>query len=265
MRRLVLAVALFAGLFSTAGAVTISGGAGAWREKPSGWIEYTKDNLYGTGVSATTKVDVKDDLHISDETKVFGWFKISDVPIPLIPDIKVKYTPMKFSGSGYATTTFTFGDITVPAGTKVDSKLEANQVDLTFTYNFPFIGKVGDKLNLQWGLNVKLIDGYAKVRYLDPTSGWKEESKSATIPVPMAHLEGEVRPVELFGLFFEGNWIGYSGSQFYDLVGEFKVYPVKRLFVGVGYRYQRLKIDDISDVSSDLKVKGAFAEAGFTF
>ena len=265
MKRLLTALTLFFAATSTAGAITISGGAGAWREKPSGWIEYTENNLYGTGVSATTKVDVKDDLHIGDETKAFGWFKLSDIPIPLFPDVKVRYTPMRFTGSGYATTTFTFGNITVPAGTKVDSKLEANQFDVALTYNFPVIGKIGDKFNLQWGLNVKVIDGYAKVRYFDPTSGWKEDSKSATIPVPMAHLEGEIRPVNLFGLSFEGNWIGYSGSQFYDLVGEFKVYPVKHLFIGVGYRYQRLKIDDISDVSSDLKVKGAFAEAGFTF
>ena len=264
MKKFFTALTVFVAATSTAGAVTISGGAGAWREKPSGWIEYTESNIYGTGVSATTRVDVKDDLHLSDKTRASGWFKISGIPI--LPDVKVRYTPMRFTGSGYATTTFTFGNITVPAGTKVDSKLEANQVDVTLTYNFPLVGTAtGGRVNLQWGLNVKVIDGYAKVKYLDPTSGWKEDSKSATIPVPMAHLEGELRPIDLIGLSFEGNWIGYSGSQFYDLVGELKVYPVKRLFVGAGYRYQRLKIDDISDVSADLKVKGPFFEAGFVF
>ena len=266
MRKL-LTAALVLGLgFSSAGAVTVSGGAGAWREKPSGWIEYTENNVGGTGVTATTEVDVKDDLHVGDETKAFGWFEIKDIPVPLVPDLKVRYTPMKFTGSGYATTTFTFGDITVPAGTRVDSKLEANQVDVTLSYGLPLIETAtAGKAELNLGLNVKVIDGYAKVRYLDPTSGWKEDSKSATIPVPMVHLNGELRPVGLVALDFEANWIGYSGSQFYDLVGELKVYPHKNLFLGVGYRYQRLKIDDISDVSADLKVKGAFFEAGFTF
>ncbi|MEO2065559.1 MAG: TIGR04219 family outer membrane beta-barrel protein [Desulfurobacteriaceae bacterium] len=264
MKRFLAVLTSVFALTSTAGAVTISGGAGAWREKPSGWIEYTENK--GAGVSAKTNVDVKDDLHIDDETKAFGWFKISD--IPFLPDVKVRYTPMKFTGSGIATTTFTFGKLTVPAKSKVSSKVEANQYDVILTYNFPFIKTAtANKLNLQWGINVKVIDGYAKVKYSDPTSpgGWKEDSKSATIPVPMAHLEGEVRPVSLFGLSFEGNWVGYSGSQFYDVVGEFRIYPHKNLFVGIGYRYQRLKLDDISDVSSDLKVKGAFAEAGFTF
>jgi len=255
-----LTAALLAG--STAQAITISGGAGAWREKPSGWIEYVDTE---NGVRAKTTVDVKDDLHLGDETKAFGWFKLSGIPI--LPDIKVKYTPMKFTGSGKVNTTFTFGDLVVPVGAQVDSKLEANQFDITLTYGFPFIGTITKgKVKGEWGVNVKVIDGYAKVRYLDPqTNKWEEDSKSATIPVPMLHLGGEIRPVELVSLSASGNWIGYAGSSFYDWEAEVKVYPVKRLFVGVGYRYQRLKIDDISDVSSDLKVKGAFFEAGFTF
>ncbi len=262
MKKLLIASSLFLAAATSAEAITIEGGVGAWREKPSGWIEYTTS---GT-VSTNTKVDVKDDLHLNDKTKAFGWFKISDIPIPLIPNVKVQYTPMNFSGSGYATTTFTFGDITVPANTKVESKLRANQFDITFTYGVPFLkGATAGKVNLEWGLNVKVIDGYAKVRYLDPIKGWQEDSKSATIPVPMLHLCGEVKPVDLVGLSFNGNWIGYGGSSFYDLTGEVKVYPLEGLFVGLGYRYQRLKIDDISDISSDLKVKGAFFEAGFTF
>ncbi|WP_457679073.1 TIGR04219 family outer membrane beta-barrel protein [Thermovibrio sp.] len=267
MRKFLFTLSALIATTVSAGAITISGGAGAWREKPSGWLEYTKNNVNGTGISATTKVDVKDDLHLSDKTKPYGWVKISDIPIPLFPDIKLRYTPMKFSGSGYAKTTFTFGNITVPAGTKVESKFRANQADIILTYNFPFVkGLTAQKLNLQWGLNLKVIDGYAKVKYLDPTTGtWKEDSKSATIPAPMLHLEGEVRPIELAGISFEGNWIGYAGNQFYDWLAEFKVYPMKHLFLGVGYRYQRLKVDDVSDFSCDIKVKGAFGELGFQF
>jgi hypothetical protein len=81
----------------------------------------------------------------------------------------------------------------------------------------------------------------------------------------MLHLEGEVRPISFVGVSFDGNWIGYAGSQFYDWVGEVKIYPKGNLFIGVGYRYQRLKIDDVDDLSADIKVKGGFFEAGFLF
>ena len=261
MKRALLTLTLAVVASSTAEAVSISGGVGAWREKPSGWIEYANTSLSGVD----TKVDVKDDLHLGDETKAFGWFKLSGIPI--FPDVKVKYTPMSFTGSGATSKTFIFGDLIVPAGTQVASKLEANQFDITLTYGVPFIGfATAGRVSAEWGVNVKVIDGYARVRYLDPvTNQWQEDSKSATIPVPMLHVGGEIRPIELVSLSAGGNWIGYGGSSFYDWEAEVKVYPVKNLFVGVGYRYQRLKIDDISDVSSDLKVKGAFFEAGFTF
>jgi len=261
MKRMVAAAATVLLACSGAQAITISGGVGAWREKPSGWIEYIDTD----SAKGKTNVDVKDDLHLGDETKAFGWFKLSG--IPLLPDIKVKYTPMKFTGSGKVNADFTFGDLTVPIGSQVDTKLEANQFDITLTYGFPLIGTVTQgRIRGEWGVNVKVIDGYAKVRYLDPAKNrWEEDSKSATIPVPMLHLAGEIRPIDKASLSLGGNWIGYGGSSFSEWEAEVKVYPVNRLFVGVGYRYQRLKIDDISDVSSDLKVKGAFFEAGFAF
>jgi outer membrane protein len=270
MRKLIVLAGIFL-LSATAGAnaVTISAGGGAWRENPEGWIEYKSNNVQGTGVSSKTHVDVDDDLNLGTETKGEGWFKISDIPIPLFPDVKVQYTGMKFTGSGVVNSSFTFGKITVPTKSYVESKLKANQVDITLTYDFPFLRKAtSERISANWGINVKVIDGYARVKYTYRKLGKTEkgeDDKSATIPVPMVHLDGEIRPIDLVGLEVSGNFAGYGGSKFYETEAELKVYPIKHTFLGVGYRYQRLKIDDISDVSSDLKVKGVFAEAGIRF
>ena len=257
MKKLILAAVTLLVTAGTASAITISAGVGGWNEDPSGWVEYKENNI----VSTNTHVDVESDLHISDKTKTSGWFSIEG--IPLLPDIRVQYTPMKFSGRGVVEKSFTFGGLTVNAKDIVESELEANQVDVTLYYGVPFIGTItAGKLDLNAGINVKVIDGYVKVKDVLLN---REESKSATIPVPMLHLSGSLKPINLFSLEFSGNWIGYSGSQFYETVTELKVFPVNRLFIGAGYRYQRLKIDDISDISSDIKVKGFFAEAGFLF
>ena len=265
MKRTLLSLTLLLVSASGANALTISAGGGGWRENPTGWVEYTRNNINGTGVSSKTEIDVDNDLHLNTKTRGEGWFKIEG--IPFLPDIKFQYTAMKFSGSGIVNTSFTFGNITVPSKSYVDSKLEANQADITLTYGFPFIKTLtAGKFSANWGLNLKVIDGYVRVKYYNPATGTRgEDSKSATIPVPMAHLDFELRPIDLLGFEASGNFIGYGGSKFYEYTVEGKVYPVKHLFVGVGYRYQRLKIDDISDVSSDLKVKGMFAEAGFRF
>jgi outer membrane protein len=257
---LLVAVVLFASTQASS-AVTIEGGIGGWKEDPTGWVEY-KGSAASTGGTVKTHVDLEDDLHLSDKTKASGWFEIEH-GLPLLPDVRIQYTPMSFSGSGKVSGSFTFGDIEVNGKDSVESKLETNQIDVTLYYHLPFLRTVSSgKVDLKAGVNVKVIDGYVKVR--DITKG-QEESKSATIPVPMAHLSGKIRPVDLIALEFSGNWIGYSGSQFYETIGELKVYPVENLFVGAGYRYQRLKIDDISDLSTDIKVKGMFVEAGFRF
>jgi hypothetical protein len=38
-----------------------------------------------------------------------------------------------------------------------------------------------------------------------------------------------------------------------------------RAFASVGYRYERLRIDDVEDLSTDLKIKGVFGEIGVRF
>ncbi|GAB6076926.1 TIGR04219 family outer membrane beta-barrel protein [Desulfurobacterium crinifex] len=261
MRKLLFAAVVLLASTQVSSAITIEGGIGGWKEDPTGWVEY-KDSATPVGGTVKTHVDLEDDLHLSDKTKASGWFEVEH-GLPLLPDIRVQYTPMKFSGSGLVSGSFTFGDITVNGTDYVESKFEANQIDVTLYYHLPFLRTVSNgKVDLKAGVNVKVIDGYVKVR--DITNG-QEESKSATIPVPMVHLSGEIRPINLVGFEFSGNWIGYSGSQFYETIGELKVYPVENLFVGAGYRYQRLKIDDISDLSTDIKIKGMFVEAGFRF
>ena len=256
MEKLTLATIILFVTVANASAVPLinaGGGVGVWNQNPSGWVDYKSES----------HVDVKDDLHLSDKTKFSGWFSIEG--IPLLPNIRVQYTPMKFSGKGEVKEEFSFGNITVTKSDTVESELEANQTDVTLYYGVPFLGLVtAGKLNLNAGINVKVIDAYVRVK-----TSTQEESKSATIPVPMLHLSGKLRPVSSISFEFLENWIGYSGSQFYETTAEIKFYPLSNpvadLFVGVGYRYQRLKIDDISDISSDLRIKGFFAEAGFLF
>ncbi len=250
---LVLATLLFPLLSN---ATTIEGGINIWRENLTGWVEYTKNTSF---ITSKTHVDVKEDLNLSDETKSAGWLSIKDIPIPFIPDIKISYTPISFSGSGIATTSFTFGGITVPTGSYVDAKLEANQLDVLLfkTLNLPLF-------SVEAGLNTKIVDFQTKVKYAG-ISGIEEDSKEATIPIPMVHLGGNLVPIKSISIGIEGNWIGYSGSDFYELQGDIRYFPLKNLFVGLGYRYQRLKIDDINDISADIKLKGITLEAGLRF
>src|SRR5690606_4064533 len=78
-------------------------GAAGWRAGPSGWIEDE-----GTGGSGTA--DLERELGLDDEFGGFAWIRIMH-PIPLLPNVKLTYTPLKFDGSGTVGSGFQVGGV----------------------------------------------------------------------------------------------------------------------------------------------------------
>jgi len=65
---------------------------GAIQKKPRGYASYEAE-------SDNDRIDVKNDARLRDKTK--PWVKLKlEHPIPVIPNIKLAYMPMKFDGSG---------------------------------------------------------------------------------------------------------------------------------------------------------------------
>jgi len=96
------------------------------------------------------------------------------------------------------------------------------------------------------------------------------ESKSITLPIPMGHLAVEIRPINQVSLVGELNYIGYGKNTYHDYIAGLRLNshgllrtPLKP-FVEVGYRYEKLKIDEES-VKTDLKIKGLYGLVGVRF
>ncbi|WP_297445770.1 TIGR04219 family outer membrane beta-barrel protein [Desulfurobacterium sp.] len=228
--------------------LTIEAGAGAVQEQPSGWINYQGTN-----------VDVKDDLNLGDETKPFGWVRIEH-PIPLIPNVKIEATKYDFTGSGTVTKSFTFANTSFNVSQNINTELRLDQYDLTLYWGVPFLGLATlGTTHINFGLTLKYIDGYASVESSNTT-----ESTDFQVALPMLYGQGDFG-VGSVRVNAELKWIGYSGNQFTDAKAEVRYSPIPLLFIGAGYRYENLKIDDIKDVSSDIKIKGPYLEAGLSF
>jgi hypothetical protein len=94
------------------------------------------------------------------------------------------------------------------------------------------------------------------------------ESASITLPIPMGHLAAEIRPISLMSLVGELNYIGYSKNTYYDYAAGLRLNSPMRTplkpFVEVGYRYEKLKIDE-EGVKADLKMKGLYGLVGVRF
>jgi outer membrane protein len=139
-------------------------------------------------------------------------------------------------------------------------------------YNFPFIKTAtAGKLDVEFGLNVRTIMFDGKLSGKDKDTGLSiSESASITLPIPMGHLAAEIRPINQVSLVGELNYISYSKNAYYDYVAGLRLNshgllrtPLKP-FVEVGYRYEKLKIDE-QDVKTDLKIKGLYGLVGVRF
>ncbi len=256
-------VNLFSGLlslslFSLVSAVPLFDGeisAGYIKQSPSGWIQYKGD-----------EIDIKDDLKIGDEDSFFVKAKIEH-SIPILPNVYLMFTKMKFNGDGRVKERYTFGNITIDVNDRVVTDLKLDHYDIGFFYNLPFINTLTlGKLDAEAGLYVRVIDFKARVE--NKTRNRVDET-SATVPVPLLYLGVSFNPISYFSLNAEGKAVAYDGNYYYDLQGEIRFYPIDlgagKPFISAGYRYEKLKLDDIDDTSADIKIKQPFFSAGFLF
>jgi len=217
---------------------------GLQRELFRGWVKYKG-----------TKVDLKDDLRLNDKSGVILRAVLKH-KIPLLPELKIDYLRAKTSGVGKLNRNITFGGVTFTANDRIKADFKADQFDLTFFY----APVNSQNLTLEWGLGVKYLTGYTKIKSINRGA---YSNTNYDVPVPYFFLRSDFR-LSLLHTGFEGKGITYSGNYFYDwklFAGLMK----NRFFLDIGYRYERLKISDIEDFSGDLKVKGVFGQIGVKF
>ena len=223
---------------------------GAMNHKPSGYVEYPT----GSG----TRADVEETFGLGSTTELFARAKIE---LPILPNLYLQYMPMEFEGRGRYSTQLTFGDTTFNANVDLDTRVKLDRYDIGLYYNVPFAGTLDPEI----GINVRILDFEGRVTGKETSTGQVvTESKSMTVPIPMlyASLGINLPFVKVIG---EARGVTYQGNSYYDLTGEVRVSPLPFFFVGAGYRYERLKLDDVSDVTADIEINSVFANAGVSF
>ena len=229
---------------------------GLWRQKPSGDIAYKP-------LSTIDRLSIEQDLNLEEEDRVFARIK-AELPL-FFPNIYVIVTPMKFENAGSKDVNFTFGDITFDVNFPYESKIKLDHYDIALYYGLPFLktSTLG-KLNVEIGINTKIIDFEAEISGDKVGGGPITESKSETIVVPMIYAGIQFNPVDLLSIELEGRGIAYSSNHYYDFIGRVKIKPVGPLFIAGGYRHEDIEIDN-SGVEASIKFSGPFVEGGVYF
>jgi outer membrane protein len=226
---------------------------GAWYQKPSGDMSFDK-------TTNEDDLDLEDDLNYDDKWKAFGRLMV-DTPL-FFPNIYLMYTPMKWDETGSKNVNFSFGGQEFQADVDFDSELKLNHFDVALFWGLPFINTAtADTLNIDLGLNVRLMDVKAEIEQKDLDI---KESVNYFLPLPMLYTGLQIKPLKFLALEFEGRGIGWSSNYYVSLIGRLKAKPYGPFFVAGGYRYDNVKID-YDDLDLDTKFQGPFAEAGLEF
>lgn len=229
---------------------------------PSGELQYP--------VPEGDRINLKKDLRFNDKSRIFGRVKLEH-PIPLTPNLYFQYMPMKFSGSSVLNRSIKFGDTTYSSNAALDSEVKLDRFDVGLYDSFKFLSDLVPLVTLipELGVNLRIMNFKGSIRGQDPQLGEiKEESKSVTIPIPMAYGALDVSlskiPISFRG---EVRILPVSEVRYYDWSLEGRVKPSKAIpvYLSVGYRHEQLKIKDVSNVYIDIKIKGPFIMLGVNF
>lgn len=236
-----------------AGAVGIDVAVGGWAQSPEGYVSYKP-------LAIADHLDLEQDARYDDENRLAARVRI-DMPA-IIPNIYLMATPMEFEGNGAKSANFNFGDQEFKASVPFYSKVKLDHYDVGLFYGLPLLkGATLNTLNLDLGIDARLIDFEARVD--QPTKGLAE-STSETFVLPMVFAAVQITPVKALAIEAEGRGISYSGNHYYDFIGRLRFNIAGPLFIAGGYRYEDLSIDE-KDIRAEVKIKGPFAEAGFSF
>ena len=241
--------------FSSAWSAGVEMAVGFGRQSIGGTLSYSETNIADV-------IDLDNDLHFDEESKVMGRLKI-DVPM-FFPNIYLVAAPMEFEGNGSKSGTLNFGDTTFDFSVGLNTKLSLNQYDVGLYYGLPFVKTATlGKLNLDLGLNVRIVDFEAEVTGVSGGVTVTERHDLA-LPIPMLYAGIQFMPVKALAFEVEGRGIAVGDNKLVSLLGRVRFRFAGPVFIAGGYRYDKLEIDE-EDVIADIEFQGPFVEMGLKF
>ena len=248
MKKILSSLALGATLASSvanADFIRVEAGAGAWTQTPSGYADGTGIlNLNGKYTSAE-----------KEKTGAYAWIFLKH-PLPIIPNLRLEY--VSFSDEG--TTTGKVHGLSLPTG-GAPTTIDIQQYDA-----IPYYNLLDNTfwITIDAGIDVKVIQSdstIGAVKALGVTA-YKGDSSSNTTVVPLVYLRSRVQiPTTNLGIEAEGKAITDGTNTMYDVQAKvdytFDFVPVIQPAIEVGYRMQKLRVDDGSN-QVDLTYQGPY-------
>lgn len=196
-----------------------------------------------------------------DDETFTSYYAALEHPVPLVPNLKLKYTELELNGDTTLDETFSFGGSDYVVGTQVGTVSDLSHIDYILYYEI----FDNDLVSIDLGVNAKQFDGEIVV------TGTSQEGGPSTTErvdfsgfVPLVYGRAEVGlPLTGLSVFFEGSLLAIDDSKVQDYQMGVAYALLDNLAIDMdikaGYRSMTLELDDIDDIYTDLDASGPFA------
>jgi outer membrane protein len=244
LKKILLSTALLAS-FATADFLGVEAGITGFSNNIDGNFKYKGD-----------LINTKDTIGIDETNSNIGIWVSFEHPAPLIPNVKIKHVNLEYNGNKSLTNNTTFANKSFNANETIQSNIELTQTDFIAYYEV-----LDNYVNLDLGLNLKLIDTKFKI-----ASTSQVAQNDISTPIPMLYTKAKVE-LPFSGAFAQAelSYMGYSGNTLYDAQASIGYESSLGLGANLGYRKINLKLDDVKDTSTNITVDGAFASVFYHF
>jgi len=200
--------------------------------------------------SGAQTVDMESDLGFGKDS-FFELAATLEHPIPVLPNVRIKYADLDQTEEGTFSTTFdgVSGD--------VETNLDLSHVDLMLYYEI-----LDTYLSVDIGLDIKVFDGQLEIQ--EKTSTTVSTTKIDEI-LPLLYVSTEVElPLTDLSFGAEVSGVSYSGNSLYDGKVRFRQ-GFSLAFVELGYRQMAINVEDLSDTDVDIEFSGVYLSTGLDF
>ncbi len=247
-----LSLATLVTMSANADLLRVEAGAGAWQQTPSGYATRSDED----GVLKLNGTYVSDE---KDSTEVYAWVLFKHF-VPLIPNLRLEYVSIHDEGQ---TSGRSIGGLPIGTGVTAPTTIDVDEYDV-----IPYYNLLDNTfwITLDVGLDVKFIQSKANVGAVGAFSGYSSDDSSV---IPLLYARGRVQvPTTGLGVEADVKAISDGTNTFYDARAKvdytFDIFPVIQPGIEIGYRMQKMKVDDGS-TQVDLDYQGVYAGAMLRF
>lgn len=196
------------------------------------------------------------EFDFESETKA-SFYVALEHPVPLIPNLKVRRTPLDSGGDVVLTSTFTFNDQIFSLDTPLQTQVDMTNTDFILYYEL----FDNDLVSFDFGINGKYVDGSIFVQDAADATNFAEEEFSGVVPMLYSRLQVGL-PLTGLGIYAEGSYLAIDDHTLSDyevaLTYEFIDNLAVDMTLQLGYRATMLELEDLDNIYSDLEFSGAF-------